>query len=175
MSIKQVHLKLALDKCREEAKAGLGNGKKAEIPALNLDYIDSHTFIGAAENPAIFVTALTHRKLGKFHPSWVPNRTIAVKEEVLHMDPVEAIGILVHETGHAFNVHGTIPNTEGNAYIFEIEIMMRWGGTTNNVLTTLGGMRGPVGRFLRGRSSMYQKEAGKDAYLDALRKKVTRF
>lgn len=44
------------------------------------------------------------------------------------------IGIIAHETGHAFNVAAKIENSEANAYIFEIEVLLLWHKAKNPAL-----------------------------------------
>ncbi|KTD62118.1 hypothetical protein [Legionella spiritensis] len=107
---------------------GLNNGHHAIIPELRINLPERHTFLGVNSNPAIFVTEVTYKKLKKFHEDWIPNITIAIDHTYL-LEPkknnIDIIGVLVHEAGHAFNVYAKIPNTEANAYIFEIEALFK--------------------------------------------------
>ena len=91
-----------IDGCREAGQQGLGNNTKATIPELTVDFLTPPAdFLGVKGNPAIFVNHETFSFLGKFHPSWQKNKTIAVKEEFLKNKPIIIIGVIVHEAGHA--------------------------------------------------------------------------
>ena len=123
----KIDIQTLIDECRIVAESGLGNGTKATIKELELDFLTPPTdFLGIDNNPAIFINLYTFRLLGKLHEKWLVNKTIAVKENFLENKPITVIGIIVHEVGHAFNVAANIPNSEANAYIFEIEVLSRW-------------------------------------------------
>ena len=111
--------------CRMRAIIGLGNNKTAYIPHLCLNIVEKSTFIGVGGNPAIFVNNITYRILKKFHPLWKPNITVVLKRSFLESKkPMDIVGVIVHEAGHAFNVYSGIKNTEKNAYIFEIDVLL---------------------------------------------------
>lgn len=145
--------------CRQAGEKGLGNGNRAIIPELKIDILTPpNDFLGVGSNPAIFINAQTFNLLGKHH-QWLKNQTIAVKKNFLNFKPMQKVGILVHEAGHAFNVAAHIANTEANAYIFEIEVLTNWHlsfqkGTadfTENELLGYWSMRLPY--FRQGASS----------------------
>ncbi len=120
-------IELIIDACRKAAENGLGNGNKATIQQLTVDFLKPPMdFLGVGNNPAIFVNQSTHSLLGRFHQHWELNKTIAVKEDFLSNEAITVIGVITHETGHAFNVAANIENSEANAYVFEIEIMSLW-------------------------------------------------
>ena len=111
---------------RSFAQNGLESGQATDIPLLKIDIVGSGSFLGVGGNPAIFVTQVTYNKLKRIHPDWQPNLTIAIKPSFIQTAKViHVIGALIHETGHAFNVYSGIKNTETNAYIFEIEAMLK--------------------------------------------------
>jgi hypothetical protein len=114
--------------CRVLGYEGLKNGNSATIPELKIDLSEKNAFIGVRGNPAIFVSEATYKKLKRFHEDWIPNITIAISLSYI-LEPkrssVDVIGVLIHEAGHAFNVYAKIQNTEANAYVFEIEAMIK--------------------------------------------------
>ena len=113
-----------INECRVAGKNGLGNGCRAFIPEISVDFLSPPTdFLGVGSNPAIFVNRSTFNLLGRHHKTWAVNKTVAVKESFLENPPMNIIGIIAHEIGHAFNVAAGIDNSEANAYIFEIEIL----------------------------------------------------
>lgn len=118
------HIEQIIDQCREAGEIGLNNGIHATFPTLNVDVVTPPLdFLGANSNPAIFINKDTFKLLGSLHSNWIENRTIALKDSLLNKDPIDIIGAIVHESGHAFNVAAGIENTEANAYIFEIEVL----------------------------------------------------
>ncbi|WP_133127405.1 hypothetical protein [Legionella nagasakiensis] len=124
-----------IDECRMAGNNGLGNGKRGTIDELVIDFLTPpNNFLGIGSNPAIFVNEKTYKLLGKYHRTWEKNKTIAVQEDFLDKPPMKVIGILVHETGHAFNIAAGISNTEANACIFEIEVLSLWYKTNNSTL-----------------------------------------
>ncbi|MCC8624277.1 hypothetical protein [Xanthomonas vesicatoria] len=172
MPIRRVHATMVLNGCYGLAHEGLGNGNNANVPALNIDYVAPGVFLGAVGNPAIFVNAATFALLGAANPAWVLNATIAVAPNFMAMQTMNAAGILIHEFGHAFNVSAGIPNTEANAYVFEIEALARWGASQNNPLSTLGCTRVDIRNFLTGRLPQYRIPGNGNPYLNALRSLV---
>jgi len=156
-----------IKECRLMGACGLGNGVKATINTLQLDFLSPpNNFLGTADNPAIFVNEHTYRLLGKFHKSWKLNQTIAVQDELLDQPTMHVIGVLVHEAGHAFNVAASIANTEANAYVFEIEVLSRWFRAHNPMLFNC--TKSDVMGYLKSRLSNYHHAKGKDDYLDRL-------
>ena len=169
MPIQLIHANMVIAQAIAEAGVGLGNGNNALVPAITVNVVAPGLFLGAPGNPAIFVNAATFAALGGHHPLWVLNQTIAVFAATLARPTVDAVGILVHETGHGFNVAAGIPNTEGNAYIFEIEVLSRLVLAGNNVLAILGVTQAQVNVFLVGRLPQYRQAGVGDLYLNALR------
>lgn len=118
------HIEQIIDQCREAGEIGLNNGIHVSFPTLYVDVVTPPLdFLGVNSNPAIFINKETFKLLGSMHSNWIENRTIALKDSLLNKDPIEVIGAVVHETGHAFNVAAGIENSEANAYIFEIEVL----------------------------------------------------
>ncbi|KTD20436.1 Uncharacterised protein [Legionella lansingensis] len=128
------NIKQLINRCRLISILGL-NGISVNIPELKIDILKPpHDFVGVGGNPAIFINQYTYRLLGKKHKNWVVNETIAMKAILLNKPAIEVIGAIVHEVGHAFNVAAKIPNTEANAYIFEIEVMCKLFETKYHLL-----------------------------------------
>jgi hypothetical protein len=120
------HIKQIIEECRELGEQGLDSGVKASIPDMLVDVVTPPSdFLGINGNPAIFVNQKTYNLLGALHSSWIVNKTIAVKEIFLAEKPINIIGAIIHETGHAFCVAAKIPNSEVNSYIFEIEVLLK--------------------------------------------------
>lgn len=120
------NIKTLIEKCREISVTGLGNGTNATLPELEVDIVNSpNDFLGANNNPAVFVNQKTFNLLKSLHTNWIANRTIAIKDSYLQQEHMDVIGAIIHETGHAFNTAAGIANTETNAYIFEIEILLK--------------------------------------------------
>ncbi|MGQ3887987.1 hypothetical protein ACQUW5_03010 [Legionella sp. CNM-1927-20] len=120
----EIHHLIAV--CQLIGKLGLDNGVSAQIPKIHIDILQPpNDFIGVNTNPAIFINKYTYQLLGRLHPNWIVNQTIAVKATLLSQPKLEIIGALIHEVGHAFNVTANIANTEENAYIFEIEVLCK--------------------------------------------------
>jgi len=160
-----------IDECRVTAKQGLRNGTKALIPDIEIDFLAPPAdFLGKQENPAIFINHHTYSFLGKHHTSWVVNQTIAVKERFLENSPVMVIGILAHETGHAFNVAAKIENSEANAYIFEIEVLLSWHKAKNPVL--FGCSQSDLLDFFKSRLPYYRMGEKNSMYLESLVKTI---
>jgi DNA polymerase III alpha subunit len=119
-------IKQIINDCRGIGDAGLSNKIHASIPDLTVDIVKPPIdFLGTSGNPAIFINKATFKLLGSLHSNWIVDKTIALKISLLNQAPIEVIGAIVHETGHAFNVAAKIENTEANAYIFEIEAMLQ--------------------------------------------------
>lgn len=160
-----------IDGCRKTAKVGLGNGCQATIDELVIDFLSPpNDFLGVGNNPAIFVNSHTYRLLGHVHETWEENKTIAVKEHFLQNTTINIIGILVHETGHAFNVAAKIPNTETNAYIFEIEVLAHWYRTKNDLLHDC--TKSSLQSYLEDRLPFYRKNSKDSDYLAGLVHKI---
>lgn len=124
-----------IKECRSIADRGLGNGNRADIPELLVDIVQPpNDFLGVDGNPAIFINQHTFNLLGHLHSNWIVNQTIALKHELLNRRTVEILGVIIHETGHAFNVAAKIGNTEANSYIFEIEVMLHLFKTKNPIM-----------------------------------------
>jgi len=156
-----------INDCREAGENGLGSGCKATIQELTLDFlVPPMDFLGVGKNPAIFINQATYNLLGRFHKNWEPNKTIAVKEDFLSNDPITVIGVIIHETGHAFNVAANIENTEANAYVFEIEIISRWCKTKDSLLFDCP--EEDIQSFFESRLSYYHKETNNHDYLASL-------
>ncbi len=119
------HIQQIIKECRAIGNDGLDNGVSAPIPDLNVDILSPPIdFLGVGGNPAIFVNKDTFKLLGSLHRNWIVDRTIALKISLLNQAPIQVIGAIIHETGHAFNVAANIENSETNAYIFEIEAIL---------------------------------------------------
>jgi hypothetical protein len=115
-------------------EVGLSSGS-SDLSFLQIDWVKPpNDFLGTDSNPAIFVNEDTYRLLSRFHPNWISNKTIALKEKILDYTPMLMVGIIAHEAGHAFNISKNISNTEANAYIFEIECLRHLYQTNSSVL-----------------------------------------
>ncbi len=148
-------------------KKGLGTGVKATIHELAVDFLSPPMdFLGLTTNPAIYVNDETYHLLGKFHKNWVANHTIAVKESFLNEHTAQIIGIIVHETGHAFKVAAGIANSEANAYIFEIEVLWRWLHQNNTLL--YGCTSADLLEYFNSRLEDYHKSTSGNPYLSKL-------
>ena len=126
-----------LETCKAFAtERGLKSGLKADIDGVELDFVTPpNDFLGVHSNPAIFVNEDTYKFLHKHHPTWKLNQTIAVKADVLSdLSKMNLIGIIAHEAGHAFHVAAEEANTEQNAYIFEVEILLHWFDTNHPIM-----------------------------------------
>lgn len=128
------HIRLLIDVCRQMSFEGLLNNERVIIPPLEIDIVLPNEFLGVNNNPAIFVNSGTYKQLKKFHSTWVENRTLVFKKTFLKEDAINIIGAVIHETGHAFNVAAHLPNTEENAYIYEIEVMRKLFATQSPLL-----------------------------------------
>ncbi|QBR83141.1 hypothetical protein E3983_01490 [Legionella israelensis] len=159
--------------CRIKAMIGLGNKTNAFIPRLKIDLVSSSLFLGVHGNPAIFVNKVTYRKLNKFYDSWIPNVTIAIKEDFFNASnrDIQIIGAIIHEAGHAFNVYAGLANTEANAYIFEIEVMMML--YHKNILAALFDIKDKeIQSYFNARMKYFKMEANSDPYLKSLINRV---
>ena len=165
--ITKTDIQKLIDECRYTGSNGLGNGSRATIQELTVDFLAPPTdFLGIGSNPAIFVNHDTYSLLGKHHAEWEVNKTIAVKERFLEKKPIMVIGIIIHETGHAFNVAANITNSEGNAYIFEIEVISIWFKTNNPWLFNCS--RADLQAFFESRLPYYNMETKHNPYLAEL-------
>ncbi|AUH72612.1 hypothetical protein [Legionella sainthelensi] len=136
--MKQNDIYEIIDMCRIIARKGTSwFHSSVEIPELVLDFRpSSYAFLGKG-NPAIFVNSKTFQltvdtraqelKEGHSGPQWVENRTLVLSEDIVapknSFGSMLIIGIIIHETGHAYNLAAGLKNTESNAYLFEIEIL----------------------------------------------------
>lgn len=61
-------------------------------------------------------------------PHWEAGRVICISDAIVNAsaDSMQAIGVIVHEMGHAFNIAARKPNTEANAQVFEIEMLLHY-------------------------------------------------
>ena len=156
-----------IGQCRNIGVKGLDNGIRALIPDLQIDILTPPCdFVGAHKNPAIFVNQSTYKYLRQYHDNWILNGTIALKEELLHRTSIEIIGAIVHETGHAFNVAARIPNTEANAFIFEIEAMCKLFASES--FSSFGCTKTDVSNYFKSRLPYYKQEVNKNFYLAGL-------
>ncbi len=166
-----VDIQRIIAECRIAGARGLGNGSRALIQELHVDVLTPPAdFLGVKNNPAIFVNQDTYCLLGKYHPTWEVNKTIAVKEGILEKNPVMVIGIIVHEAGHAFNIAAKIVNSEVNAYIFEIEVISMWFKTKNPLFFACS--REELQAFFHSRLPFYRAESRHSHYLVALIKDI---
>lgn len=161
------HILQIIQECREIGGYGLNNGITACIPSLEIDVLEPPCdFLGAQENPAIFVNEKTFHLLSWQHEKWKENGTIALKYSFLKSSTIDVIGAIVHETGHAFNVAAKIGNTEGNAYIFEIEVMLKLHETGSLQLFNCSDE--DLKDFFKSRLNYYKKATDDHPYLSKL-------
>lgn len=167
----KLHLKQIVTVCRQLGEHGLNNGVKATIPPLEIDILKPpNDFLGVVDNPALFINKETFKLLSAFHKNWVVNQTIVLKDRFLMRESIDVIGAIIHETGHAFNVAAKIPNSEANAYIFEIEVMLKLLETESPIL--FGNSEKEVRSFFEKRLSYYYKSILGNAYLADLVKTI---
>ena len=135
MAIKEIES--IIEACRQITSAGtLWNPKPVTIPNLVIDIRPSNfSFLGRG-NIAIFVNSDTYRLSERYRAAeenssaveWKENETIVISSSVVEKGissfDLHALGVIIHETGHAYNVAAKITNNEGNAYLFEIEVLM---------------------------------------------------
>lgn len=160
-----------INECRTAAKIGLNNGTKAIINEISVDFIKPPSdFLGTHSNPAIFINENTYKYLHKYHKSWIVNQTIAIKIDIFAYPKITVIGILVHETGHAFNIAAAISNTESNAYLFEIEILTKWFNIQHPILSGISEKE--LLAYLEARVPYYKKGMEENSDLHALVKKI---
>lgn len=165
------HMKQIIKECREIGDRGLKNGVHASIPDLSIDVVSPPLdFLGVSGNPAIFINKATFKLLGSLHNNWIVDRTIALKISLLNQAPIEVLGAIIHETGHAFNVAANIENTEANAYIFEIEAMLLLFKTSN--LLSFYCSESDVQSYFKTRLPYYFQGAFNNAYLTTLVEKI---
>lgn len=165
------HIRLIIAECREIAWSG-PNGVNACIPDLEIDVLSPpNDFLGVKGNPAIYVNDKTFRLLGHLHQEWILNKTIALKVEFLQHSPIEIIGAIIHETGHAFAVAAQIENTENNAYIYEIVVLRKLLETKSDLL--FGSSFTDLQRYFANRLSFYRMGAHQNKYLGKLVEEIT--
>ena len=163
----KVDIQTLIDACRVVGMHGLRNGSKAVIQELTVDFLTPPAdFLGVGSNPAIFINRKTYNLLGKLHKDWKLDQTIAVKECLLTDAPINVIGIIVHETGHAFNVAANIVNSEANAYIFEIEVIAHWFKTRSSLLFNC--QKTEIRSYFQSRLPYYLMEVKHSPYLASL-------
>lgn len=161
------HIKEIIEQCREIGNSALINGISAIIPCLEIDILQPpRDFLGVQGNPAVFVNKYTYKLLGKEHENWIMNGTIALKSSFLQSATIQVIGAIVHETGHAFNIAAGIVNSEANAYIFEIEVMLKLYQAGS--LKLLGCSYDDLQRFFELRMSYYSAATSKNTSLKQL-------
>lgn len=165
------HIKELITQCRKFGKDGLDNGINGEVPELVIDVVSPEEFLGAGGNPAIFVNSKTYKLMRTHHENWVENRTIAFKSCFLFQPVINIIGAIIHETGHAFNVAAKIPNTETNAYIFEIEMLLRLYQTKSPLLC--GCTEKDLQSYFKSRLPYYNKGVTDSEFLNGLVKLIT--
>lgn len=113
--------------CRKIAEEGMPHVEKSvTIPPLFIDWVTGKSTAALGRgNVAIFVNEQTYRLnlFTKFSTkrNWIANQTLVIREA--DHSSFTDIGVVIHETGHAFNVAAGITNNEKNAYIFEIIIL----------------------------------------------------
>ncbi|KTC87503.1 MULTISPECIES: hypothetical protein [Legionella] len=155
-----------IEECRRIGVSGLENGRRATIPFIKIDILRSNlNFTGALGNSAIFINKNTYNMLSQYHSGWVANKTIAIKESLLLKPTIDIIGTIVHETGHAFNVAAKIANSEGNAYIFEIEVILKL--LESGKLLSFDCDRQEVERYFQSRLTNYHMDT-RNTYLATL-------
>ncbi|CEG56362.1 hypothetical protein [Legionella fallonii] len=165
------HIQKIIKECREIGNDGLDNGIHASIPDLNVDIVTPPIdFLGAGGNPAVFVNKNTFKLLGSLHRDWIVDRTIALKISLFNQAPIQIIGAIVHETGHAFNVAAQIDNTETNAYIFEIEAILHL--LKSGYLLSYGCTETDVYFYFDSRLSYYRQGVHESKYLASLMEKI---
>ena len=163
----KLDIQILINECRNTGENGLGNGNRATIQELTVDFLSPPAdFLGVGSNPAIFVNSSTYKLLGRFHETWTVNKTIAVKESFLQTEAVKVIGVIVHEAGHAFNVAANIINSEANAYIFEIEVLTIWFKTKSPLLLSCS--RSDLQSYFESRLPYYQMDLKPGGYLAKL-------
>lgn len=165
------HIRLLIDECRELSRLGVLNDNRVVIPHLDIDLVLLGEFIGAQDNPAIFVNSMTFKRLSKFHSNWVENGTLVFQKSFLQKAPIDIIGAVVHETGHAFNVAAKIPNTESNAYIYEIELLRKLLKSKSPSL--LDCSLADVTSYFQRRLTYYAKDSSNSPELCALIAEIT--
>lgn len=166
--IRERDIQQVIELCQVFAKnTGLRNGKKANINHLRIDFLSPpNDFLGLSNNIAIFINDHTFRLLHQYHPNWVVNETIAVKDDFINYAPMLAVAVIAHEAGHAFNVAAQQANTEASAYLFEIEFLLYlrdFGGLDFFTLNT-----NELNGYFNSRMSTYRKEMKVHSGLRAL-------
>lgn len=111
----------------------------------------------------------------QFHEDWVPNITIAISHAYL-IEPkrnnIDIIGMLVHEAGHAFNVYGKLKNDEANAYVYEIETMLKL--LKMNILPRQFGLyKEDLQSYFKSRMEQYNLAIPNNPYLKILVEEIT--
>lgn len=164
-------MKAIIEECRlisstQHLNKRNNKNKCVYIPDLTLNIV-SNKPIGVPGNLAIFVNAMTFRLLKGKENGWIINQSIVIHESVLHRESnlIEVIGMILHETGHAFNVAAGIPNTEKNAYIFEIEVMLNLYNKNSKLLF---GQEKSVGSYFYSRLPQYEMAVSYSPYLQEL-------
>jgi hypothetical protein len=61
-------------------------------------------------------------------PNWDAGKVICISDTIITArgNSMQAIGVIVHEMGHAYNIAANLPNTEANAQVFEIEVLLHF-------------------------------------------------
>ncbi|WP_298625165.1 hypothetical protein [uncultured Legionella sp.] len=165
------HIRLLIDKCREIGHIDSLKDGRVVIPHLEIDLVPSGEFIGVQDNPAIFVNSMTFKRLSRFHANWVENKTLVFQKSFLQKDPIDIIGAVIHETGHAFNVAANIPNTEANAYIYEIEVLYKLFITKSQLLFNCSFE--DIQAYFQRRLTYYEKDSSHNPELRTLIAEIT--
>ncbi|MCP3968021.1 MAG: hypothetical protein GY750_06120 [Lentisphaerae bacterium] len=106
--------------CSIEGTRGVVTGRTS-MRKIKIVVHCNDCFLGAEGNPAIFISSKTYRLLsiqGQASSEWQPVFTIACNSKALNLSILTFVGILIHETGHAFNVAAGIYNSEANRLYF---------------------------------------------------------
>jgi len=155
--------------CKDNAKKGIGwlCEKSVDLSDLIIDFDENkerQSFLGKL-NPAICINNKTYRygkmQLGDNIP-WSVNKTILLSNELflpnwkLSFKLIDITGIVIHETGHAYNSAANIPNTEANAYLFEIFLLMKIYTENINIIGVFS--RDDFTEYFQSRMSHYQKD-----------------
>lgn len=114
------------------------------IPTIMIDRSD----IAQAISSGTAVAVLTNEKSEKHAsmiakqrkedaPKWVSGRVMAISGTIIKAsaNSMFAIGVIVHEVGHAYNIAAGITNTEANAQVFEIETLLKLSQEKDKIQT----------------------------------------
>ncbi|MCP0913352.1 MULTISPECIES: hypothetical protein [Legionella] len=174
------HIQQLIAGCRKLGLSGVVRKLNVLLQDINVDFVTQGEFLGSNGNPAIFVNEQTYKLLSKFHPTWKKNKTIVIREHDFHnphIALITKIGMIVHELGHAFNVEANLPNSECNAYIFEVEALAHLYKNKKELL--YGCEKKDLQDYFNARLPIYRKSIQKNnkdnkdiEYLETLVKKI---